>query len=90
MPILTSTVIECQRADMKKSAFDYAVMLMRTDHRSQIDPKYVKKIESIVRKAPKSLKSGHNGHSEQEEEHDEELISNGIAKVNLFSLFETF
>lgn len=41
---------------MKKSAFNYAVMLMRTEYRDQIDAKYVKKIESIVRKAPKNIK----------------------------------
>lgn len=41
---------------MKKSAFNYAVMLMRSEYRDQIDPKYAKKIESIVRKAPKNIK----------------------------------
>lgn len=56
VPILTSTVIECQRSGMKKSAFNYAVMLMRSEYRDQIDPKYAKKIESIVRKAPKNIK----------------------------------
>ncbi|CAM6031266.1 unnamed protein product, partial [Sphagnum compactum] len=56
VPILTSTVIECQRAGLKKSAFEYAVTLMRSEYRSQIDSKYVKKVESIVRKAPKGIK----------------------------------
>lgn len=41
---------------MKKSAFNYAVMLMRSEYRDRIDPKYAKKIESIVRKAPKNIK----------------------------------
>jgi WD repeat-containing protein 19 len=41
---------------MKKSAFNYAVMLMRSEYRDKIDPKYGKKIESIVRKAPKNIK----------------------------------
>lgn len=41
---------------MKKSAFNYAVTLMRSEYRDQIDPKYSKKIESIVRKAPKNIK----------------------------------
>lgn len=41
---------------MKKSAFNYAVMLMRSEYRDQIDSKYAKKIESIVRKAPKNIK----------------------------------
>uniref|UniRef100_A0A1S4H4R9 Uncharacterized protein n=1 Tax=Anopheles gambiae TaxID=7165 RepID=A0A1S4H4R9_ANOGA len=53
VPILTSTVIECHRTGLRKSAFEYAVMLMRSEHRSQIDSKYIKKIESIVRKAPR-------------------------------------
>ncbi|KAL7025046.1 hypothetical protein ACKWTF_013313 [Chironomus riparius] len=69
VPILTSTVIECQRSGMKKSAFNYAVMLMRSEYRDQIDPKYAKKIESIVRKAPKNIK--------QLNDFDEDTISNG-------------
>lgn len=56
VPILTSTVIECQRAGLKKSAFSYAVMLMRPEFRNQIDVKYSKKIEAFVRKAPRDLK----------------------------------
>lgn len=31
-------------------------MLMRPEYRSQIDPKYTKKIEAIVRKAPRGIK----------------------------------
>ncbi|XP_011499935.1 PREDICTED: WD repeat-containing protein 19 [Ceratosolen solmsi marchali] len=50
VPILTSTVIECHRAGLKSAAFDFAAMLMRPEYRSQIDPKYSKKIEMIVRK----------------------------------------
>ncbi|XP_055372379.1 WD repeat-containing protein 19 [Condylostylus longicornis] len=56
VPILTSTVIECHRAGLKKSAFTYASMLMRPEYRNQIDPKYAKKVESIVRKAPRGIK----------------------------------
>jgi WD repeat-containing protein 19 len=41
---------------LKKSAFTYAVVLMRPENRNMIDPKYAKKIEGIVRKAPKGLK----------------------------------
>lgn len=33
VPILTSTVIECHRANMKKTAFEYASMLMRPEYR---------------------------------------------------------
>lgn len=54
VPILTSTVIECQRAGFKYAAFNFAAMLMRPEYRSQIDAKYSKKIEAIVRKPPKS------------------------------------
>ncbi|XP_037944539.1 WD repeat-containing protein 19 isoform X2 [Teleopsis dalmanni] len=57
IPILTSTVIECHRSGLKKSAFTYASMLMRPDYRNQLDPRYSKKIESIVRKAPKGIKN---------------------------------
>lgn len=56
VPILTSAVIECQRAGLKKFAFEYAVTLMRPETRSQIDPKYIKKVETIVRRAPKGVK----------------------------------
>lgn len=49
VPILTSTVIECQKAGLKNSAFSYAAMLLRPEYRNQLDLKYKKKIESIVR-----------------------------------------
>jgi WD repeat-containing protein 19 len=48
--ILTSTVIECQRAGLKASAYEYAVQLMRPEHRSNIDVNLKKKIEAIVRR----------------------------------------
>ncbi|XP_064484193.1 WD repeat-containing protein 19-like [Ornithodoros turicata] len=54
VPILTSTVIECHRAGLKNSAFNYATMLMRPEYRSSIDGKYKKKIEGIVRKPQKA------------------------------------
>ena len=47
--ILTSTVVECHRAGMRGSAFDYASMLMRQEYRQNIDVKYKSKIENIVR-----------------------------------------
>jgi len=53
VPILTSTVIECQRANLKKTSFEYASMLMRPEYRPQIAEAYKKKIESIVRKPTK-------------------------------------
>ncbi|XP_076359241.1 WD repeat-containing protein 19-like isoform X2 [Tachypleus tridentatus] len=53
VPILTSTVIECHRAGLKKSSFGFAAMLMRPEYRNEIDQKYKKKIEAIVRKPQK-------------------------------------
>lgn len=49
-------MIECHRVGFQKAAFSYASMLMRSEYRSQIDQKYVKKIEAIVRKAPNGIK----------------------------------
>lgn len=57
VPILTSTVIECQRAGLKQAAFNFAAMLMRPEYRTQIDIKYSKKIEAIVRKPPRAKDS---------------------------------
>eukprot|EP00932_Pfiesteria_piscicida_P006849 SRR837773.16819.p1 GENE.SRR837773.16819~~SRR837773.16819.p1 ORF type:complete len:332 (-),score=63.70 SRR837773.16819:80-1015(-) len=50
VPILTSVVIECQRAKLTTEAYQYACMLMRPEHRSQVSEQYKKKIENIVRK----------------------------------------
>jgi WD repeat-containing protein 19 len=47
--ILTSTVIECYRSGLKNSAFNFAALLMRPEHRNQVDPKFKRKIETIVR-----------------------------------------
>ena len=55
--ILTSTVIECQRAGLKQYAFTYAAMLMRPEYRQQIDAKWKKNIETIVRKSEKEEQS---------------------------------
>ncbi|GLC35581.1 hypothetical protein PLESTB_000191100 [Pleodorina starrii] len=53
VPILTSTVIECHRANLKKTAFEYASMLMRPEYRDAVAVKYKKKIELMVRKPDK-------------------------------------
>ncbi|CAG0902490.1 unnamed protein product, partial [Darwinula stevensoni] len=53
VPILTSTVIECHRSGLKESAFNFAAMLLRPEYRDDIDPKYRKKIEAIVRRPPR-------------------------------------
>ncbi|KAM8842536.1 WD repeat-containing protein 19 [Synchiropus picturatus] len=54
VPILTSAVIECHRAGLKNSAFSFAAMIMRPEYRNNIDPKYRKKIEAIVRRPDNS------------------------------------
>ena len=50
VPILTSTVVECHRSGLKKEAFDFAAILMRPEYRQQIDQKFKRKIEQIVRR----------------------------------------
>jgi len=50
VPILTSTVIECHKAGLRGSAFEYAAMLMRPEYRPMLQEPYKRKIESIVRK----------------------------------------
>jgi len=50
VPILTSVVIECQRAKLNTDSYQYACMLMRPEHRPQVSEQYKKKIENIVRK----------------------------------------
>ena len=60
VPILTSTVIECQRAGMKKTALEYATKLMAPELRPQIAEAYKRKIETIVRKPDKTeTEAGH-------------------------------
>ena len=53
VPILTSTVVECQRANLKSTAFEYAAMLMRPEYKHDINPAYKRKIETLVRKREK-------------------------------------
>ncbi|XP_017073272.1 WD repeat-containing protein 19 isoform X2 [Drosophila eugracilis] len=79
IPILTSTVIECHRAGLKKSAFTYASTLMRPDYRNQLDSRYAKKIESIVRKAPKGIK-------QLRDEIDDETMECPICDSNLANM----
>lgn len=50
VPILTSTVIECHRSGLKQVAYKYATTLMNPEYRKNIDPKYSKKIEAVIRK----------------------------------------
>jgi len=61
VPILTSVVIECQRAKMANEAYQYACQLMRPEHRPKISEQYKKKIENIVRKpATEEMRSPEN------------------------------
>jgi len=50
VPILTSTVVECQRAGMKQTSCEFAVILARSEYRAQIVEKYRKKIEALARR----------------------------------------
>ena len=50
VPILTTGVIECHRANLKKSAFGMAAILCKPENRSQLDEKLRKKIELSVRR----------------------------------------
>lgn len=40
-------------------------MLMRSEFRNQIDPKYAKKIEAIVRKAPSGIMATEDAHQDE-------------------------
>ena len=48
--ILTSAVIECQRAGLKKSSFQLASQLMRPENRDAVKPEFRRKIEALVRR----------------------------------------
>ncbi|VDO96863.1 unnamed protein product [Soboliphyme baturini] len=48
--ILTSAVIQCSKVGLRKSAFNFCVILMRPEYRNDIDEKYKRKIEHIIRK----------------------------------------
>eukprot|EP00771_Trimastix_marina_P001515 gnl/Trimastix_PCT/2596.p1 GENE.gnl/Trimastix_PCT/2596~~gnl/Trimastix_PCT/2596.p1 ORF type:complete len:1355 (+),score=466.46 gnl/Trimastix_PCT/2596:60-4124(+) len=51
--ILTFTVITCYKAGLRRSAFEYATLLMRPEYRHSIEAKFRKRIEDIVRRADK-------------------------------------
>ncbi|KAJ7557745.1 hypothetical protein O6H91_04G007600 [Diphasiastrum complanatum] len=53
VPILISTVVECQRSGLKRTAFEYASTLMSPEYRQLIPSLYKLKIEKIVRKPDK-------------------------------------
>lgn len=52
--ILTSTVVQCIKADFRASAYKYACLLVQTPElRDQIPEKHKKKVEQVVRKKGK-------------------------------------
>ena len=51
VPILTSTVVECQKGGFKRHGIQFAMMLMKPEYRELIDPKFKRKIETLVRKS---------------------------------------
>ncbi|CAH8629315.1 unnamed protein product [Dicrocoelium dendriticum] len=50
VPILTSTVIECQKAGLKATSFGYAAMLLRPEYRDKLEQKHRRKFETLVRR----------------------------------------
>ena len=74
--LLSLAVVECQRAGLKSSAYNYAVMLMSPDYRQHIEASIKKKIEAVVRRK-----------SQQEEEASEELSLCPISKYALYLIF---
>ena len=52
VPILTSTVVQCQRSGLKQSAHENATILMRPEYRKLIVKSYKKKVENLVRRPP--------------------------------------
>ncbi|KER26661.1 hypothetical protein T265_13963, partial [Opisthorchis viverrini] len=57
VPILTSTVIECQKAGLKSASFGYAAMLLRPEYREKLDPKHRRKFETLVRRPDRKTES---------------------------------
>ncbi|VDM33193.1 unnamed protein product [Hydatigera taeniaeformis] len=53
VPILSSTVIECQKVNLKHMSFTYASMLLRNEYKEKIDPRYRRRIEGTVRRPEK-------------------------------------
>ncbi len=53
VPILTSTVIECQKVGLKHTSYTYASVLLRPEYREKIDQRYRRKFEGLVRRPEK-------------------------------------
>ncbi|CAE7671037.1 Wdr19, partial [Symbiodinium sp. KB8] len=54
--VLTMTVVECHRAGLKRSATEFARVLMDDEHREKIDGKLRRNIEALVRRPGKTEK----------------------------------
>ena len=52
VPILTSTVMECQRAGLQRSAFSHCQALMQPELLDSINPAYRHKAASLLRQNP--------------------------------------
>ncbi len=57
VPILTSTVMECQRAGLHRSAFSHCQALMQPDLVESINPAYQHKAAALLRQDPSRLAS---------------------------------
>ncbi|KAK9850776.1 hypothetical protein WJX84_006318 [Apatococcus fuscideae] len=56
VPILTSTVMECQRAGLQRSAFSHCQALMQPELLDSINPAYRHKAASLLRQNPSKLR----------------------------------
>lgn len=59
--VLTSAVIECQRAGLNGAAFEHAAALMRPEHRAQIPERHRRRIELVVRRPDKAAPAAASG-----------------------------
>jgi WD repeat-containing protein 19 len=55
-PLLTTTVIECHRSGLKRTAYEHARILMGDEYKGKVDEKLQRKIEALVRRPNKSEK----------------------------------
>jgi len=53
VPILSSTVIQCNRSGLRMAAYEWACVLMRPEYRPLIDEKFKRQIEKVAIKVPK-------------------------------------
>ncbi|KAG5445532.1 WD repeat-containing protein 19, variant 2 [Clonorchis sinensis] len=88
VPILTSTVIECQKAGLKSASFGYAAMLLRPEYREKLDPKHRRKFETLVRRPDRKTESteedAENRKTEQEPFTPCPLCSSPITASSLY------